>query len=141
MPMAGVLTVVSNDGKELLGLPGLVVAPRPGPGSLADDLGWAEGLRLTSEARTLVNNLAVSRGRGGRLARTLSRSELEDWIVRTSQRRPDGWLLSLRARALEVTGSACRNGARWSKTSSASLLARARRALAPDAARRSRRRA
>lgn len=102
MPIAGVLTVVSNERKEPLELPGLVIAPRPGPGPLADDLGWAEGLRLTSEARTLVDNLAVSRGRGGRPARTTSRSELEDWVVRTSQRRPEGWLLSLRARALEV---------------------------------------
>ena len=52
----------------------LVVAPRRGHGPLADDLPWAEGLRLSSEARTLVDNLAVSRGRGGRLARTLSRA-------------------------------------------------------------------
>jgi hypothetical protein len=102
MPAAGVLTVVSTQRKERVELPGLVIAPRTGPGPLADDLGWAEGLRITSEARTLVDNLAVSRGRGGQLARTLSRSDLEDWIVRTSQRRPDGWLLSLRARALEV---------------------------------------
>jgi hypothetical protein len=102
MPTAGVLTVVSNERKEPLELPGLVVAPRPGPGPLDDDLGWAEGLHLTSEARTLVDNLAVSRGRGGRPARTLSRSELEDWVVRTSHRRPEAWLLSLRARSLEV---------------------------------------
>jgi hypothetical protein len=50
----------------------------------------------------LVDNLAVSRSRGGKIARTLSRAELEDWVVRTSQRRPDGWLLLLRGRALEV---------------------------------------
>lgn len=102
MPAAGVLTVVSKERKERVELPGLVIAPRAGPDPLADDLGWAEGLRITSEPRTLVDNLAVSRGRGGRPARTLSRAELEDWVVRTSQRRPDGWLLSLRARALEV---------------------------------------
>ncbi len=102
MPTAGVLTVVSTERKENLELPGLVIAPRLGPGPLNDDLGWAEGLHLTSEARTLVDNLAVSRGRGGKPARTLSRAELEDWVVRTSQRRPDGWLLALRARALEV---------------------------------------
>lgn len=102
MPAGGVLTVVSNERKEPLELPGLVIAPRPGPGPLDDDLGWAEGLHLTSEARTLVDNLAVSRGRSGRPARTLSRSELEDWVVRTSQRRPEAWLLSLRSRSLEV---------------------------------------
>src|ERR687894_519194 len=100
-PVGGVLTVVSNERKEDLTLPGLVIAPRTGPGPLDDDLGWAEGLRLSSDARTLVDNLAVSRGRGGRPARTLSRAEVEGWVVRTAQRRPDGWLESLRARALE----------------------------------------
>ena len=102
MPSGGVLTIVSSERKEDLSLPGLVVAPRPGPGPLDDDLGWAEGLGLTSEPRTLVDNLAVSRGRAGKRARTLSRAELEDWVVRISQRRPEGWLVSLRARALEV---------------------------------------
>ncbi|MDQ1565706.1 MAG: hypothetical protein QOF96_586, partial [Actinomycetota bacterium] len=63
-PVGGALTIVSSDRKEDLVLPGLVIAPRPGPGPLADDLGWAEGLHLTSDARTLVDNLAVSRGRG-----------------------------------------------------------------------------
>ncbi|MGH9041311.1 MAG: Fic family protein [Acidimicrobiia bacterium] len=102
MPAGGVLTVVSSERKEVVVLPGLVIAPRPGPGPLADDLRWAEGLHISSEARILVDNLAVSRGRGGRVARTLSRSELEDWVVRTSQRRPSTWLLSIRARALEL---------------------------------------
>lgn len=102
MPVAGVLTVVSNERKEDLALPGLVISPRPGSGPLPDDLTWAAGLHMTSDDRTLVDNLAVSRGRGGKVARTLWRSELENWLVRTSQRRPDGWLLSLRARALAI---------------------------------------
>ena len=102
LPADGVLTVVSNERREDLLLPGLVVAPRVGPAALEDELSWAEGLRLTSDARTLVDNLALSRGRGGRQARTLSRAEVEDWVVRTAQRRRDGWLTSLRARALDV---------------------------------------
>jgi hypothetical protein len=102
MPAAGVLTVVSSLRREDLALPGLVIAPRPGPGPLEDDLGWAAGLRLTSDGRTLVDNLAVSRGRSGKVARTLSRAELEDWVVRTAQRRPDGWLVGLRSRALQI---------------------------------------
>ena len=102
MPAAGVLTVVSKERKEDLALPGLVISPRPGPGPLDDDLAWAAGLHMTSDDRTLVDNLAVSRGRGGKVARTLSRAELEDWVVRTSQRRPGGWLLGLRSRALEI---------------------------------------
>ncbi|MGH9021856.1 MAG: hypothetical protein ACRDV9_01930 [Acidimicrobiia bacterium] len=47
------LTVVSTRRKENLELPGLVVSPPVGPGPLEDDLGWAEGLRMTFEARTL----------------------------------------------------------------------------------------
>ena len=102
MPVAGVLTVLSNQRKEEVVLPGLVISPRSGPGPLDDDLGWAAGLRLTSDPRTLVDNLAVSRGRAGKVARTLSRVELGDWVVRTSQRRPEGWFGDLRRRALEV---------------------------------------
>lgn len=102
MPAGGVLTVISNDRTEDLTLPGLIIAPRPGPGPLDDDSMWPEGLHLTTDARTLVDNLALSRGRAGRPARTLSRSELENWVVRTAQRRPDGWLDTLRARALEL---------------------------------------
>ncbi len=102
MPAGGVLTVISNERTENVALPGLIVAPRQGPGPLGDDSMWTEGLRLTSDARTFVDNLAVSRSRAGRPARTLSRHELEDWVVRTAQRRPDGWLDTLRARALEL---------------------------------------
>ncbi len=101
-PSGGVLTILSNRRKEDLVLPGLIISPRPGPGPLADDLGWAAGLHVTSDARTLVDNLAVSRGRGGKVARTLARAELENWVVRTSHRRTGGWLLDLRARALDV---------------------------------------
>jgi hypothetical protein len=102
MPAAGVLTVVSNERTEDVNLPGLIVAPRRGVGPLGDDNDWPEGLHLTSDARTLVENLAVSRGRAGRPARTLSRDELEDWVVRTAQRRSEGWLQTLRHRALEL---------------------------------------
>jgi hypothetical protein len=100
--VGGVLTVISNARKEDVTLPGLVVVPRRGPGPLDDDNTWPEGLHLTSDARTLVDNLAVSRGRAGRPARTLSRNEIEVWVVRTAQRRPNGWLETLRARALEL---------------------------------------
>ena len=102
IPAAGVLTIVSSERSEDLVLPGLVISPRPGPGPLDDDLMWASGLHVTSDARTLVDNLTVSRSRGGKIARTVSRAELDDWVVRMSQRRPHGWLLGLRQRALEI---------------------------------------
>lgn len=79
LPVDGVLTVVSNQRKGDLVLPGLVIAPRTGLGPLDDDLEWAEGLRLTSDARTFVDNLAIARGRGGRLARKGRRSARAWW--------------------------------------------------------------
>ncbi len=101
-PEDGTLFVVSGTRASQLELPGLTVVPRRGQGPLEDDLPWAEGLRITSDARTLVDNLAVSRSRGGHVARTLSLAELEEWLVRKAQLRPDGWLEHLRADALGV---------------------------------------
>lgn len=100
-PCDGALFVVSSQRTRPLRLPGLVVVPRPGSGPLTGDLPWAGGLRITGEARTLVDNLAVSRGRG-RAARTLSRAEMEAWLVRKVQLRPEGWLVTLRTDALEI---------------------------------------
>jgi len=102
LPVGGVLTVISNQRAGDVTLPGLIVAPRRGPGPFDDDNTWPEGLHLTSDARTFVDNLALSRGRAGRPARTLSRDELENWVVRTAQRRPDAWLDTLRRRSLEL---------------------------------------
>jgi len=101
-PVDGALFVISNRRSRELSLPGLIVSPRPGAPPFDDDPPWSSGLRITSDARTLVDNLAVSRARGGKPARTLRRSEVEDWLVRKTQLRPDGWLQTTRARALEI---------------------------------------
>ncbi|MGH9115103.1 MAG: Fic family protein [Acidimicrobiales bacterium] len=101
-PIGGAMFIVSNQRIRPLSLPGLVVAPRRGPGPLPDDLVWASGLRISSEARTLVDNLAVSRTRAGRASRTLSLSELEAWLVRKAQLRPESWLANLRTDALRI---------------------------------------
>jgi hypothetical protein len=101
-PAEGFLFVVSNTRRRDLALPGLVISPRPGPGALADDQPWSAGLRITSDARTLVDNLALSRARAGKPGRTLSRSEVEDWLVRKTRLRPEGWLPTVRGRALEI---------------------------------------
>lgn len=102
LPMNGVLFVISNNRTRDVSLPGLMISPRPGASPFEDDPPWSSNLRITSDARTLVDNLAVSRTRAGRPARTLSRSEVEDWLVRKAQLRPDGWLESIRARAIEL---------------------------------------
>jgi len=101
-PVDGVLHVVSNKRVRDLTLPGLVVSPRKGPRPLAEDPPWAGGLRITSDARTVVDNLALSRARAGKPARTLSRAELGDWLVQKSRLRPSDWLTDLRDQAIRV---------------------------------------
>jgi hypothetical protein len=104
LPVNGVLFIISNQRARDLVLPGLTISPRPGHPPLIDDLPWAAGLRVTSDARTVVDNLAISRARAGRPARTMSRAEVEDWLVRKVRLRPEGWLPGFRARAIEIAG-------------------------------------
>lgn len=82
-PAGGVLFVASEVRARDVILPGLVVAVRRGRRHATDQT-WAEGLLISSPPRTLVDNLAVSRGRG-RIARTLSRRELGDWVARQAR--------------------------------------------------------
>ena len=102
LPVDGTLFVVSNERARPLTLPGVAVVPRPGPVALDDDPPWAGGLRITSDARTLVDNLVLSRARAGHMARTLSRDEIDGWLVDKAQLREDGYLDDLRASALDV---------------------------------------
>jgi hypothetical protein len=101
-PANGTLFVITSLRSTPLSLPGLVIDPRAGPPALEDDLPWSEGLRISSDARTLVDNIAISRARASRPARTLSSAELEDWLVRKTALRPEGWLENLRDRATNV---------------------------------------
>lgn len=100
----GYLFVATDRRRTPIRLPGLEVQIRTGGPVEApvEDPLWAEGLRISSPARTLVDNMAVSRGRGRRPSRTLLPSELEDWLARKSlvwgQRRTD----RLQEEAVEV---------------------------------------
>lgn len=82
--VSGRLFVVSDLPRRLVRLPGLEIQVRPGKPVEApvSDLPWPEGLRMSSPARTLLDNLARSRSQGGRAARTLGLAELEDWLAR-----------------------------------------------------------
>lgn len=57
-------------------LPGLTFRPRVGPQPIDSDRPFS-GVRLASIPRAYLENLRESRARGGRLARTMSRDELE----------------------------------------------------------------
>ena len=82
--MSGRLFVVSDLPRKSIRLPGLEIRVRPGKSieTPVPDLAWPEGLRMSSPSRTLLDNLAESRSRAGRAGRTLSLSELEDWLAR-----------------------------------------------------------
>lgn len=79
----GCIFMVAHGDRRSIRLPGMEVQIRSG-GPLSEpveDPPWAEGLRMSSQARILVDNLAITHGRGGRIPRTLSLAELEDWLA------------------------------------------------------------
>jgi hypothetical protein len=78
-------------------LPGLTLRPRNGPGPVEGDGEFAE-LRISSLARSLLENLRPSRARRG-VARTLRREELEDRLDRLARTRGDGALNQVRDEA------------------------------------------
>lgn len=99
-PADGVLFVASQTRARNVELPGLVVAVRDGP-RLDSDQVWARGLVVSSPARTLVDNLAQSRGRG-KVARTLSRPELGHWVARQARLLGQERLNRLRDDAMQI---------------------------------------
>lgn len=82
-PSDGCLFVAVERGRKPLQLPGLEVHVRSGVpfDEPSSDLPWPNGLAMSSPARIVVDNLALSRSRGGRVSRTLSLAELEDWLA------------------------------------------------------------
>ena len=82
----GSLCLVSKRGRGVE-LPGVVLRPRRGPGAIGSDMAFVSGLHLSSRARAFVENMRLSRARGGRVPRTLRRAELEerlDRLIRTA---------------------------------------------------------
>ena len=75
----GVVTVATDERTTPLALPGVVVLVRPRVAH-ATDLPWTNSLTVSSPGRTIVDNLAPSRARG-HTARTLSLSELQNWLA------------------------------------------------------------
>lgn len=79
----GRIFVAAETDRKSIQLPGMEVRIRPGAplDEPVPDPPWAGGLRVSSAARILVDNLEVSRGRAGQVSRTLSLAELEDWLT------------------------------------------------------------
>ena len=81
----GSVCLVSGRGRTIE-LPGVVLRPRRGPGPAASDMSFVSGLHLSSRARAYLENMRPSRARGGRVPRTLRRTEVEerlDRLIRT----------------------------------------------------------
>ena len=73
----GSVCLIAERGSTVV-VPGVTLRPRRGPGPQDSDRPFLNALFLSSTARAWLDNLRPSRARGGRLARTLPRPELED---------------------------------------------------------------
>ncbi len=73
----GSVFLVSQRGRTIE-LPGILLRPRRGAGPLESDMPFVGGLYLSAMARAYLENMRPSRARTGRVARTLTRAELEE---------------------------------------------------------------
>ena len=82
----GSVCLITARGQDII-LPGLILRPRRGPGPLPADRPFLGELFLSSNARAYLENMRRSRARGGLVARTLGRAEIEerlDTLIRRS---------------------------------------------------------
>ncbi len=87
-----------------LRLPGMTIRPRSGPGPIAGDMPFMEGLHFSGPARKFLDNIRPSRASRAGVARTLARAEIEDELVRLVSVRGTEALNELRDKAREVAG-------------------------------------
>lgn len=73
----GSVCLIANREANII-LPGITLRPRLGHKALDSDRPFLSGLHLCSTARAFLENMRPTRARGGLVARTLSRGELED---------------------------------------------------------------
>lgn len=81
-------------------VPGLKLRPRKGPGPIDGDMPYMD-IHLASRPRAMLENMRSSRAREG-VARTYSRSELEDELTRLLAQRGSDGLNELRDQAREI---------------------------------------
>jgi fido (protein-threonine AMPylation protein) len=92
---------VSERGRNLE-LPGLTLRLRHGMGAVTYDAPLPGEIWLSSTARGLLENARLTRSRGDRLSRTLSRAELEEWLESLLDERGETRFLELRDQAREI---------------------------------------
>ena len=76
-PAADGSVFIISSGTRPVSLPGIAFRPRKGHPPLQNDLPFLGDIRLCSAPRAWLENMRPSRKRGGEVARTLSRPELE----------------------------------------------------------------
>jgi hypothetical protein len=86
-------------------LPGLTLRSRQGAGPVDGDMPFMEDLQFSGQARKFLDNLRPSRARGNGIARTLSRAEIEDELIRIATQRGAEALNELRDRAREIASA------------------------------------
>ena len=101
-PSADGSVFLVSDKKREVELPGLVFRPRKGPAALESDRPFVGGARLASPARAYLENMRASRARGGRIARTLSREEIEGRLDTLLRGQGEAALNRLRDEAREI---------------------------------------
>ena len=99
----GSVFIVSSKKRET-SLPGITFKPRQGVGALETDKPFIGGCHLSSTSRAYLDNMRVSRGRGGNVSRTLSRKEMEERLEQILRQRGETFLNSIRDEARELAG-------------------------------------
>lgn len=101
-PVENVLYLARDGRARDVKLPGLTIRVRSGAGPQSDDIPLPDGLYLASPARGLAENCLESRARGGAARRTLSETELGDWVDRLCRNEGEERLAAYRRRAEEL---------------------------------------
>lgn len=97
----GSVFLISSKTREVE-LPGLILRPRKGPGPLDGDKKFIGGARLSSTARAYLENMAPSRARSNRIARTLSTREIEERLDARLRQQGGDALNRLRDEARDI---------------------------------------
>jgi len=101
-PAADGSVFLISEKKRETELPGVTLRPRKGPAALETDKPFVGGARLSSIPRAYLENLRPSRARDGRLARTLTRPEIETRLDALIRRQGEGAVNRLRDEARAI---------------------------------------
>lgn len=97
----GSVFIVSSKKRETV-LPGITFKPRQGVGALETDKVFIGGCFLSSTARAYLENMRVSRGRGGSVSRTFNRREMEERLEQLLRQRGEPFINRIRDQARDI---------------------------------------